>query len=213
VFKDKPDNDESVGVSGTRKKWKVTAALAAAGTIAAAVMVVRFAGSDRPEGNEAQSTGAPRFQHGQPYPEVAAGAGDISPQQQIQNVVEVWRQAIKNKQAEQVLECDRIFQDAPTKFSDPLRYLAKNDREDRVRAFSTRVLGKFKDPANAELFRELLKDPHQYVRSNAAWGLSQLGGDSNLALVDEIRRRDREEYVRNAAAEALRGAGSKPRGR
>lgn len=190
----------------------MAAALGVAGTIAAAVMAVRFVGN-RPEGNEVQTAGAPRFQHGQPYPEVTAGAGDISPQQQIQNVVEVWRQAIANKQAEQVLECDRIFQDAPTKFSEPLRYLAKNDHENRVRAFSTRVLGKFKDPANAELFRELLKDPNQYVRSNAAWGLSQLGGDSNLALVDEVRRHDREEYVRNVAAEALRGAGSKPRGR
>jgi len=191
----------------------VAAALAVTGAIAAAVTIFGFAGKDRPGSDHHQGSGVPGFRQPQPHLDVPSGLGDISPQRQIENVMEVWRTAIVAKQSDQVLECDRMFQDAPEKFSAPLRYSARNDSTDRVRAFSTRVLGKFKDPANADLFRELLKDPHQYVRSNAAWALGQLGGDSNLALVDQIRREDRDEYVRNTAAQALRDAGSNSRRR
>jgi hypothetical protein len=213
VFKGQPHYVEPVGVSVTRNRWKVAAALAVAGAIAAALTIVAIGSRDSRRADQGQTAGPPGFQSSPAHLEVPADIGDLSPQRQIQNVMDVWRQAIVAKDQDKVLECDRIFQDAPGKFSDPLRYSARNDSEDRVRAFSTRVLGKFKDPANAELFRALLKDPHQYVRSNATWGLGQLGGESNLALVDEVRRQDHDEYVRNAAAEALRSAGSGKRGR
>jgi hypothetical protein len=212
VFKGQPDYDEPVGVSVTRSKWKLVAALAVAGVIAAALIVGGLAGDHHRGSDPRQGAGVPNLQPAQPHLEVPLGPGEIPAHRQIQNVMDVWRQAIIAKQADKVLECDRIFQDAPAKFSDPLRYSALNDSEDRVRAFSTRVLGKLRDPANAQLFRDLLKDPHQFVRSNAAWGLGQLGGESNLAVVDQIRREDHDEYVRNAAAEALRD-GSKPRRR
>lgn len=76
-----------------------------------------------------------------------------------------------------------------------------------MRAFSTRVLGKFKNAAEAPLYqRLLLTDKSPYVRQNAAWALGELGpaGASAVAELQKVSVRDRANDVRGAAKDALK---------
>ena len=87
----------------------------------------------------------------------------------------LWRSSILARDIEAVGNCDRIFVDQRAVFTPPLVKSARSDPDERVRAFSTRMLGKFRDQALVPLFRELLADPSPFVRSNAAWALGELG--------------------------------------
>jgi HEAT repeat protein len=89
---------------------------------------------------------------------------------------------------------------------------AETDSDDRVRAFSTRVLGKLKNPACAPVFQRLLADRSQYVRMNAAWGLGELAATPEGRAVAKralhaLRRLEKTETVkdtRDAASLAAR---------
>jgi hypothetical protein len=188
------------------------AAAPGVGLVAVVAVGLMIHQRSQPEHGDGLAGGPARLRQAPGHPEPWSEAGNISEEQQHDSVMQMWREAILNQRSEDVLACDRIFRDNSRRFDAALRRSAKSDPEDRVRAFSTRVLGKFRDPALAELFRELLKDSHQYVRSNAAWGLGQLGGENNLAVLDQVRRSDREPYVREAASKALGAADRSARG-
>ncbi|HEY0707130.1 MAG TPA: HEAT repeat domain-containing protein [Polyangia bacterium] len=123
-----------------------------------------------------------------------------------------WRTAIINKDAEPVVAIDQGFLDQPARFRDALIESAQTDAEPRVRAFSTRVLGKFKDPTVAPAFTRLLGNPSEYVRGNAAWALGELHHASGgreaarpaLKILRRLQREDPSIQVRAAAALAVK---------
>jgi len=116
-----------------------------------------------------------------------------------------WRGAILNKDAPAVVSCDMDFMQRPDRYREALEKSAQGDDNERVRAFSTRVLGKMKNPAEAGLFKRLLSDSSPYVRQNAAWALGELRGGAAEAVADlrRARSRDKEPAVRMAAKDAL----------
>jgi hypothetical protein len=121
-------------------------------------------GRERP-GLEASSSSDPRRRSLQ----------DVPREEQVSNVMNLWRSSILARDIEAVGNCDRIFSDQRAVFTPPLVKSARSDADERVRAFSTRMLGKFRDPALVPLFRELIADPSTFVRSNAVWALGELG--------------------------------------
>ena len=84
---------------------------------------------------------------------------------------------------------------------------AEGDAAERVRSFSTRVLGKLHPAESADLMRRLLADPSQYVRFNAAWALGELGDRNATAPLRHLATRDPSPLVRDSAGQSLRKLG------
>ncbi|HET6281636.1 MAG TPA: HEAT repeat domain-containing protein [Polyangia bacterium] len=141
-----------------------------------------------------------------------AGSGDPPIEQRIENVMGAWRHAILNKDADTVVSVDRTFAAEREAFMTPLITSAETDSEERVRAFSTRVLGKFQAARCAEVFGRLLKDKSEHVRGNAAWGLGELANKPDgresarkaLPTLRRIEKQDPSAEARDAAATAVK---------
>jgi hypothetical protein len=137
------------------------------------------------------------------------GAGGGAPN--VTGAMTAWRGAILHHDADTVVSLDRAFLGDPRTFTPALVESAKGDGNERVRAFSTRVLGKLRDAALVETFAALLDDGSPYVRQNAAWALGELGRQESgraaaRRTTEELRRlgrRDKAPDVRVAANEAL----------
>jgi hypothetical protein len=131
----------------------------------------------------------------------------ITPKQ-LEAAVDTWRQSIIDKRAENVIALDRAFAAYPGRFGPELVRLAEADPQERVRAFSTRVLGKLKNPELADIFAHLLTDRSPFVRQNAAWALGELGptpqAEDEIDELQHLRDADPAEAVRGAATEALK---------
>jgi hypothetical protein len=131
--------------------------------------------------------------------------------QEVDTSLASWRQAILDKNAEVVQSLDRAFLSSPERYRSALEKSARSDTDGRVRAFSTRVLGKQKNAAFAPLFETLLSDKSPFVRQNAAWALGELAvlDDGRVAArraVAELRlarAKDPAPDVRTAAKGAL----------
>ncbi|HVZ89138.1 MAG TPA: HEAT repeat domain-containing protein [Polyangia bacterium] len=124
--------------------------------------------------------------------------------QQVASEMDRWRSAIVNKDAGAVIALDMAFRQNADRYVDALAKSAESEPNERVRAFSTRVLGKMKRADLAPTFQKLLVDKSPYVRQNAAWALGELGGAAAPALA-ELRHaaRDSAHDVRLAAQDAL----------
>ena len=118
-----------------------------------------------------------------------------------------WRTAILNKDANTVETLDRIFASHPPEFIPALMTSAESDPEQRVRSFSTRVLGKLRPPESSELMRKLLRDPSEYVRFNAAWALGELADRDAVSGLRHLEKRDPSPNVRRSAEDSLRKMG------
>jgi len=100
---------------------------------------------------------------------------------------------------------------APERYRSALEKSARGDADGRVRAFSTRVLGKRKNAALAPLFETLLADTSPFVRQNAAWALGELAVQEEgrmaarhaVAELRLARAKDPAPDVRSAAKGAL----------
>jgi HEAT repeat protein len=122
-----------------------------------------------------------------------------------------WRTAVLVKDAQAVVALDQVFRQLPDRFADALAGSAETDGNERVRAFSTRVLGKLRRPELAPLYGRLLADRSVFVRQNAAWALGELGGVQDgraaaagaLAELRQVGARDPANEVRLAARDAL----------
>jgi hypothetical protein len=122
-----------------------------------------------------------------------------------------WRQAILVKDADAVVRLDRAFVNDPARYRAAVIESARSETDERVRAFSTRVLGKQKNPALAEVFETLLANKNAFVRQNAAWALGELAADADgrtaarraVAELRHARARDPAADVRTAAKGAL----------
>ena len=173
----------------------------AAGTALVALTLLALRTKDRaPDDPSAGSAGLPRLHEPPSHLPVPV---EVPNEAQVTRVMELWRQGIQNRDQDIVLSCDQIFRERPAMFTEALLKSAQSDGEDRIRAFSTRVLGKFQNAALVPAFRRLLADHHAYVRSNAAWALGQLRSAEATPDLDRLRRTDPVGEVREAAAEAL----------
>jgi HEAT repeats len=143
-------------------------------------------------------------------------AGWVAPTytaRQLESAMDAWRHAILEKNADRVLMLDHAFALYPGRYGPELLKVAQSDADARVRAFSTRVLGKEKNVALGEDFQRLLADASPYVRQNAAWALGELvlqpgGHDALEAAGGDLRRieeTDPSQDVRKAATNALKG--------
>lgn len=154
---------------------------------------------------------------GAPPADAGAGSGPgwtdkVITKTQLEGAMTAWRDAILEKNADAVLALDRAFAILPGRYGPQLVRLAETDPDERVRAFSTRVLGKLKNVELAEVFGRLLADRSPFVRQNAAWGLGELadlpsGRAAADVAFDELRRAqegDPAADVRAAATMALK---------
>jgi hypothetical protein len=139
---------------------------------------------------------------------VALGlAAAPAPPARVSDVMSDWRMAIIQKNAEVVERVDREFAARAQEFVPALMTSAESDAEERVRAFSTRVLGKLRPSESASLMRKLLADRSEYVRFNAAWALGELSDRDAVGRLRELEKRDPAVSVRQSAAESLRKLG------
>jgi hypothetical protein len=131
---------------------------------------------------------------------------------QVDSAMKAWREAIIEKRQDAVLTLDQAFTLLPGVYGPALLTSARSDSEERVRAFSTRVLGKLQNPELVADFQGLLADKSPYVRQNAAWALGELGKrprgrDMAQAALDDLRQaagEDAATAVRAAATNALK---------
>jgi hypothetical protein len=122
-----------------------------------------------------------------------------------------WREAILVRDADAVVRLDRSFTTAPDRYRAALVESARGEKDERVRAFSTRVLGKQKNPALADVFETQLADKSPFVRQNAAWALGELAAQADgraaarraVAELRHARAKDPAPDVRSAAKGAL----------
>lgn len=194
-----------------QRRW-----IAAAGSILALAGLGWFALHDRGAARRSTSaSGGPgddRFQGFSSRPFSGVGPGPAAPAEtpeaiaaQVAGVMGRWHAAILAKDAPTVIAIDTTFRQAPDRFLVALAKSAETDENERVRAFSTRVLGKLKSPDEAPLYRRLLADKSPYVRQNAAWALGELGtaGAPAVAELQRASRNDPATDVRAAAKAAL----------
>jgi HEAT repeat protein len=93
----------------------------------------------------------------------------------MEQALDGWRQAIQERNAENVVALDRVFTLLPGRYGPQLEKLAQYDADERVRAFSLRTLGKMKNVEMAGFYKKLLADDKSpFVRQNAAWALGEL---------------------------------------
>jgi HEAT repeat protein len=192
----------------------VRAAAAIVLVTGAAIFIVR-----RYESSPSISVSAARVPGGfltAPGAQPVAAPSEPSAGDQMATVMAAWRAAIIAHDPDTVLACDRIFVSDGRAFTPALVKSAQSDSNERVRAFSTRVLGKLGDVALIELFRTQLADRSPFVRENAAWSLGELETRAGGVARDleRLKERDQAEAVRRAAAGALlrvRGAGARRR--
>jgi len=118
--------------------------------------------------------------------------------------IKSWHAAIVTKNAETVETLDREFAARPEMFVTALIENAQSDPEERVRSFSTRVLGKLRRPESVEALRHLLKDGSQFVRFNAAWALGELNDRDSAPALLRLERRDPSPMVRQSAGQSRR---------
>jgi len=188
----------------------------AAGAVVALAGLGWFALRDRGAARRpaADEPGGERFQGFASRPFSAGGAvvapppAPETPEQiaaQVDGAMSRWRTAILVKDAASVIQLDATFRQLPERFVAALARSAETDENERVRAFSTRVLGKLKNPNEAPLYRRLLTDKSPYVRQNAAWALGELGaaGAPAVAALQRASRSDPANDVRAAAKAAL----------
>jgi HEAT repeat protein len=144
-----------------------------------------------------------------PAPEPVASAKDVA--REVESAMAAWRTAIAVRDADAVVRLDATFQTSPERYRDALVESAAGDADERVRAFSTRVLGKLRQADLAGTFQKLLQDASPFVRQNAAWALGELGAESTgraaaqraLAELRQVKRRDPAGDVRRAAGGAI----------
>ncbi len=187
-------------------RWIAAGALLA---IAGAGSLVLQHGSHRRAATD--EAGAPGFQGFSTRPfsnNPAPPPPPETPEQAAQDVdasMMRWRVAILNKDAQAVISLDMDFKQRPDRYRAALEKSAQTDENERVRAFSTRVIGKMKNPEEAALLKRLLADASPYVRQNAAWALGELRGAASVAVAElrHARTRDAAPAVRAAAKDAL----------
>jgi hypothetical protein len=132
----------------------------------------------------------------------ATGGPAAAKATEVKELMTTWRNAILSKDADTVVAVDGAFAREPRRYMGALVESAGTDDNERVRAFSTRVLGKLRSPLLGEVFAHLLEDPSPYVRQNAAWALGELGAlpggrEAAQRAEAELRRLEQQDAARD----------------
>jgi hypothetical protein len=174
----------------------------AVGAVAILVGVLLWPSGPASRAPATPDPGPPRLTQELPHPPPPADPVDaaLTP---VPQIMAVWRSAILSRNADEVLASDAIFLEDPGRYREALVTSAQTDSEGQVRAFSTRVLGKFKDRTLVPAFRQMLLDQHRYVRENAAWALGEMQGREAARDLARLARNDPADNVRAAAVKAL----------
>ncbi|MBC8133640.1 MAG: HEAT repeat domain-containing protein [Deltaproteobacteria bacterium] len=133
----------------------------------------------------------------------AVKAPVVSIAARVDPLMKDWRTAILKKDPDAVESLDRAFATYPREFVPALMLSAESDPDERVRSFSTRVLGKLRPPESADLMRKLLSDKSSYVRFNAAWAVGELEDRGAVTRLRQLQQRDASADVRRSARESL----------
>lgn len=164
---------------------------------------------DREGGRRAHLADIP--ESASPSPPVPASPEEI--EKRVEAALAEWRRAILIRDADMLLRVEAAFLETPETYLEALKKSANSDDNERVRAFSTRELGKFKRVDLAAVFTQLLDDKSPFVRKNAAWALGELGAAADgraaareaAAKLRQVVKRDRADDVRAAARLTLDG--------
>jgi hypothetical protein len=199
------------------KRWKARALIfgSLGGGAVLALVLVLGSRSLRPGGSAGpEPAGFRGFTAGGLPGGAAAAPKPETPEEvahEVAGAVASWRSAILAKDADTVVKLDGAFRAAPARYLDALIESASKDPNERVRAFSTRVLGKLRRVELTQTFERLLEDGSPFVRQNAAWALGELGPGAiepaavkhALAELRHVRARDPAGDVRSAARDAI----------
>jgi hypothetical protein len=205
------------------KRWLLLTGAAALAASAAAAIIHRSTGdrllTPADPHQSRPSLGAASFDGYEVARREHAGSSDLAdaatdaaaPVQTVGTVMAQWRNGILFKDTDAVLADDALFRQEPARFLEALMTLAETDDDERVRAFSTRVLGKLVEPACAPLLTRLLDDRSQYVRMNAAWALGELavtpaGHSAAAPALRSLRRLEEREPAKDTRAAAALAA-------
>jgi HEAT repeat protein len=196
----------------TRTMLGLAIALPVVGVVA--FLVVRGqgadpAGPDGERGRRAHLADIPESAPSGPPAPAPPSADEVD--KRVEAALADWRRAIVNRDAEAVMKLDTVFLDAPATYLEALKNSAASDDNERVRAFSTRELGKLKRVDLAPTFMGLLEDKSPFVRQNAAWALGELGAENAgrtaarqaIAELRQVVKHDPAGEVRAAARTTL----------
>ncbi|MEW6026723.1 MAG: HEAT repeat domain-containing protein [Planctomycetota bacterium] len=153
--------------------------------------------SDRDSEPEGAAAGEPKgpFPIDESVPEKERRAGRL---------FNLWRKAILTRNITQINQLETQVKGYGDNAIPFLRKLAKEDGNERVRAFSVRVLGRMNIPDLSTLFVELLRDDQSpFVRENSCWALGRLGNPEAIEILQKTADADQSTQVRKAATEAI----------
>jgi hypothetical protein len=123
---------------------------------------------------------------------------------QIGRLFNIWRQAVLTKNISQINQLDSQIKGCGDEAIPFLTKLAKEDGNERVRAFAVRILGRQNKANLLGLFMELLKnDTSAFVRENSCWSLGRLGNSESLDILQKTADSDPSAPVRKTASEAI----------
>ncbi|MBI5779565.1 MAG: HEAT repeat domain-containing protein [Planctomycetes bacterium] len=125
-------------------------------------------------------------------------------ERQTGRLFNIWRKAVLTKNITQINQLDSQIRSAGDEAIPFLTKLAKEDTNERVRAFAVRILGRQNKTDLLGLFMELLRnDTSAFVRENSAWSLGRLKNTDTLEILQKAADSDQSEAVRKIAAEAI----------
>jgi len=126
-------------------------------------------------------------------------------ERQIGRLFNIWRKAVLTKNITQINQLDSQIKGCGDEAIPFLTKLAKEDANERVRAFTVRMLGRMDIKELSSLFMELLKnDTSAFVRENSCWALGQMGNIDALETLQKTADSDPSDRVRKVAAEAIK---------
>jgi hypothetical protein len=124
-------------------------------------------------------------------------------------VLRQWQDAIRTRNAGGVLNAQTLFLSREGEYREPLRTMAAEDSEPRIRAFSVAVLGRMKSPPPESFFLQRLDDASEYPRTSSLQALEKIGTAACLAKVDGLAASDPAPAVRAAAAQTAKAVRSR----
>ena len=125
-------------------------------------------------------------------------------ERQTGRLFNIWRRAVLTRNISQINQLDSQIKACGDDAIPFLTKLAKEDANERIRAFATRILGRMNNKELSALFIELLKnDTSAFVRENSCWSLGRLGNTESLDILQKTADSDASAPVRQAATEAI----------
>lgn len=124
-------------------------------------------------------------------------------------VLAQFQTAIRTRNSKGVLDAQAVFLGREGEYREPLRKMAAEDADPRIRAFCVAVLGRMASPPPEAFFVERLRDASEHPRVSALEALGKVGTAGSLATIDGLAASDPAEAVRKAAAQAAKAVRSR----